>query len=94
MLKEDKMKKKRFTEEQIHGILKESAAGMKADELARKYGIHPNTLSRWKSKYDGMELSDIKKMKILEEENHKLKRLVADQALNIQALELVLGKKW
>lgn len=88
------MKKKRFTEEQIHGILKEAQSGITAEEISRKYGIHPNTMSRWKSKYDGMELSDIKKMKLLEEENLKLKRLVADQALNIQALELVLGKKW
>jgi len=88
------MKKKRFTEEQIHGILKEADAGLTVEELTRKHGIHPNTYYRWRSKYDGMELSDIKKMKLLEDENAKLKRLVADQALNIQALELVLKKKW
>lgn len=88
------MKRKRFKEEQIHKILQESAAGLGAEELSRKYGVHPNTISRWKSKYEGMELADIRKMKTLEEENAKLKRLVADQALNIQALELVLGKKW
>lgn len=88
------MKGKRFKEERIHEVLKEARAGIPAEELGRKYGVHPNTISRWKAKYEDMELSDIKKMKVLEEENTKLKRLVADQALNIQALELVLGKKW
>ena len=67
------MKKKRFTEEQIHGILKEVSAGMKAEEVARKYGIHPNTLSRWRSKYEGMELSDIRKLNNLEDENSRLR---------------------
>ncbi len=88
------MRKKRFTEEQIHEILKESEAGMSTGELCRKYGISKNTFYNWRSKYSGMELSDLKKMRELEDENNKLKKLVADQALDIQALKAVLSKKW
>jgi putative transposase len=88
------MRKKRFTEEQIHEILKESEAGMPTPELCRKYGISKNTFYNWRSKYAGMELSDLKKMRELEDENNKLKKLVADQALDIQALKAVLSKKW
>ncbi len=88
------MRKKRFTEEQIHEILKESEAGMPTPELCRKYGISKNTFYNWRSKYSGMELSDLKKMRELEDENNKLKKLVADQALDIQALKAVLSKKW
>ena len=88
------MRKKRFTEEQIHEILKESEAGITTPELCRKYGISKNTFYNWRSKYAGMELSDLKKMRELEDENNKLKKLVADQALDIQALKAVLSKKW
>lgn len=88
------MRKKRFTEEQIHEILKESEAGIPTPELCRKYGISKNTFYNWRSKYAGMELSDLKKMRELEDENSKLKKLVADQALDIQALKAVLSKKW
>lgn len=88
------MRKKRFTEEQIHEILKESEAGIQTPELCRKYGISKNTFYNWRSKYSGMELSDLKKMRELEDENNKLKKLVADQALDIQALKAVLSKKW
>jgi putative transposase len=88
------MRKKRFTEEQIHEILKESEAGMPTPELCRKYGISKNTFYNWRSKYAGMGLSDLKKMRELEDENNKLKKLVADQALDIQALKAVLSKKW
>ena len=88
------MKKKRFTEQQIHAILKEAESGIPAVDVCRKHGVHPVTLSRWKSKYGGMELSDMVRLRALQDENTKLKRLVADQALSIQALELVLGKKW
>jgi putative transposase len=86
--------KKRFTEEQIHSILKESEAGLGSLELCRKYGISKNTFYNWRAKYSGMEISDLKKMKNLEDENGKLKRLVAEQALDIQAMKLVLSKKW
>lgn len=88
------MKGKRFTEEQIHEILKESEAGLATPELCRKYGISKNTFYNWRSKYSGMELSDLKKMRQLEDENSKLKKLVAEQALDIQAMKAVLSKKW
>ena len=88
------MKKKRFTEEQIHSILKESEAGIGSTEICSKYGISKNTFYNWRSKYSGIELSDLKKMRGLEDENNKLKKLVAEQALDIQALKAVLSKKW
>jgi putative transposase len=88
------MKKKRYTEEQIISILKEAEAGAKAEQLVRKYGISEQTLYRWKAKFSGMEVSDAKKLRALEEENRRLKRMVADQALDIQALKDVVGKKW
>lgn len=86
--------KKRFTEEQIHSILKESEAGLGTLELCRKYGISKNTFYNWRAKYSGMELSDIRKMKSLGDENNILKKLVAEQALDIQTMKLVLSKKW
>ena len=88
------MKRKRFTEEQIISILKESEAGMATPELCRKHGISTGTFYRWKSKYGGMEVSDAKRLKALEEENRRLKKLVADQALDIQVLKEVNAKKW
>ncbi len=88
------MKKSRFTEEQIHSIIKESDAGGKTAELCRKYGISQNTFYNWRSKYSGMEISDLKRLKELESENGRLKRLIADQALDIQALKAVLEKKY
>lgn len=88
------MKRKRFTEEQIHAILKESEAGISTPEICRKYGISKNTFYNWRSKYAGMELSDLKKMRELEDENSRLKKLVAEQALDIQAMKAVLSKKW
>jgi putative transposase len=93
-MQESIMKKKRFTEEQIHGILNESEAGMATLDLCRKYGISKNTFYNWRSKYAGLELSDLKKMKQLEDENNKLKKLVAEQALEIQGIKAVLSKKW
>ena len=89
-----RMKRKRFTEEQIITILKEGEAGMATAELCRKLGISTGTYYRWKSKYGGMEVGDAKKLKALEEENRRLKRLVADQALDIQVLKEVNSKKW
>lgn len=88
------MRKKRFTEEQIHLILKESEAGVPTPDICRKYGISKNTFYNWRSKYSGMELSDLKKLRELEDENNKLKKLVAEQALDIQAMKAVLSKKW
>lgn len=88
------MRKSRFTEEQIVAVLQEHAAGAKTNELIRRHGISRITFYKWKKKYGGMEVSDAKRLRALEEENRRLKRIVADQALNIQVLEDVLGKEW
>jgi putative transposase len=88
------MKKKRFSEEQIIAVLKESEAGLGVKELTRKHGIAEGTFYRWRSKYGGMELSEAKRLKHLEDENRRLKRLVADQALDIQILKDVNSKNW
>jgi len=88
------MKRKRFKEEQIIAILKESEAGLPVQELLRKYGISEQTYYRWKSKFGGLEVSDAKRLRQLEEENRRLKRLVADQALDIQMLKEVASGKF
>lgn len=88
------MRGKRFTEEQIVSILKESSAGTKTDDLCRRHGICQNTYYRWKAKYADMEVSDVRRLKDLETENGKLKRIVAEQMLDIQALKVALGKKY
>ncbi len=88
------MKSKRYSEEQIIGILKEHEAGMPAQNVVRKHGIANGTLYRWKAKYGGMEVSEAKRLRALEAENAKLKRLLADTLLEKTALEDVLGKKW
>ena len=87
------MKGKRYSEEQIFRILKEGENGAKVGELCRNYGIAENTYYRWKSKYSGLEVSDLKKMKEIEGENSRLKRIVADQALQIDAMKEVLQRK-
>ena len=88
------MKRKRFTEEQIIGILREHEAGAKTADLARKHGLSEATLYNWKAKYGGMDISDAKKLKALEDENGKLKRLLADAMLDASALRELLSKKW
>lgn len=88
------MRGKRFSEEQVIGILKEWEAGVQIGDLSRKHGVCENTLYRWKSKYGGLELSEAKRLKALEEENRRLKRLVAEQALDIQILKDVNSKNW
>ena len=85
--------KKRFTEEQIIGILKEAEAGMKVGELCRKHGISDATYYNWKSKFGGMSVSEAQRLRALELENSKLKRLLANAHLDIAALKDVVGRK-
>ena len=86
--------KKRFTEEQIINILREQEAGFPVKEIIRRHGIAEQTFYRWKSKFGGMEVSDAKRLKALESENAKLKRLLADAHLDISALKDVASRKW
>ena len=88
------MKRKRYTEEQIIAALKEVDAGRSVRDVTRSLGVTETTFYRWKAKFAGMEVSDAKKMRQLETENRRLKQMVADQALDIQALKAVLKKKF
>ena len=88
------MKRNRFTEEQIISVLSEHEAGAKTADLARKHGISEATLYNWKAKYGGMEVSDAKRLRSLEEENRKLKKLLAESMLDQAALKEPLTKKW
>ena len=88
------MKRKRFTEEQIIGVLKEHDLGAKTADLCRKHGISEATFYNWKSKFGGMDVSEAKRLKGLETENAKLKRLLADAMLDNAALKDLLSKKW
>jgi len=88
------MRKSRFTEEQIIGILKEHQAGLSAAELCRKHGVSDATFYKWRAKYGGMEVSESKRLKALEDENAKLKRLLADAMLDVSTLKEMLGKNF
>ena len=88
------MSRKRFTEEQIIPILKRHEAGISTQELCREIGVSTATFYHWKAKYGGLDLSDARRLKGLEEENRKLKRLVADQALDLMATKELLSKNF
>jgi putative transposase len=88
------LKARQYTEEQIIAVLKEGEAGAKVSDLSRKYGMSDATYYNWKAKYSGMTVSDIKKLKTLEEENRRLKQIVGEQALDIQALKDLLSKNF
>jgi putative transposase len=88
------MKRSRFTEEQIIAILKEQEAGVAVAELCRKHGVSSPTFYKWKAKYGGLDVSEARRLKALEDENTKLKRMLADAMLDNVALKDLLGKKW
>ena len=85
---------KRHTEEQIIAVFKDAQAGIEVQELCRKYGIADATFYKWRTKYAGLEVSDVKKLRQLEDENRRLKQMVAEQALDIQARKAVTAKNW
>jgi putative transposase len=88
------MKRSKFTEEQIIGVLREQEAGLKTADLCRRYGISSATFYAWKAKFGGMEPSEAKRLKTLEDENARLKRLLAEAMLDNTALKDLLSKKW
>jgi putative transposase len=88
------MKRSKFTDEQILAIVREGEAGRKVADLVRTHGITEQTYYRWKAKYGGMELSEMRRLKQLEDENRRLKQIVAEQTLDIQASKAVVSQKW
>ena len=88
------MKAKKYSEEQIIGALQEVDRGSKVDDVCRRLGVSKVTFYRWKAKFSGMQVSDARRLRQLEDENRRLKHMVADQALDIQALKAVVRKKW
>lgn len=88
------MKRSKFTDEQILAIVREGESGRKVADLVRTHGITEQTYYRWKAKYGGMELSEMQRLKQLEDENRRLKQIVAEQTLDLQALKAVVSKQW
>jgi len=93
-LEDQNMRRSRFTEEQIIGILKEHEAGIPVSDLCRKHGVSDASIYKWKARFGGMDISEAKRLKALEDENAKLKRMLADAMLDNVALKDLLGKKW
>ena len=88
------MRRSRFSEEQIIAVLREAESGTAVKDLCRRAGISAVTFYKWKAKYEGMESSEMRRLRLLEDENARLKKIVAQQALDIDALKVVLSKKW
>ena len=88
------MKKSRFSEEQVLGILKEVELGKSVSEVSRSHGITEQTFYRWRNKYGGLSVSEMKKLRQLEAENSQLKRIVAQQVMDLDAMKALLSKKW
>lgn len=88
------MKRSKFSDEQIIGVLKEQEAGMATAEVCRRHGISPATFYKWKAKYGGLEVSEAKRLRTLEDENGKLKKLLAEAMLDIAVLKDITAKKW
>ena len=88
------MRRSKFTDEQILAIVKEGEAGRKVADLCRTHGVTEQTYYRWKAKYGGLELSEMQRLKQLEDENRRLKQIVAEQSLDLQAMKAVIAKKW
>ena len=88
------MKRKRFTEEQIISILQEHEAGASMDELTRQHGVSSSSVYAWRRKYGGMEVSDARRLRGLEDENRRLKKIVAEQALDLEMVKALNAKKW
>lgn len=88
------MRKSKFSDEDVIGILKEAEAGAAVTEVCRRHGISGHTFYRWRSKYGGLEVNEARRLKAIEDENRELKQMVADQGLQIRALKAALAKKW
>ena len=88
------MKKKRYREEQIIGAIKQHESGVKVDDICRQFGISTGCFYNWRSKYAGMDVSEAKRLKELESENNKLKKLLTEKMLEAEAMKDVLSKKW
>ena len=88
------MANRKYTEEQIVNILKEAQSGIKVEDICRRYNVSANTFYKWRQKYGGMEVCDVKRLKALEDENRRLKHIVADLTLDNQALKAINAKNW